>query len=395
MYTALNDKGKIVHAADVKNNQKGGPAYDSEHFKCPGCGNEVYVRGGSIYVKAHFAHRIFTSCNGGDGESLKHKEAKLFIKTWLEQSGYNAEIEKVLPKAGKQRADIYVSMQGKKVVLEIQRSFLDEQQFYKRQLLYEKAGYTVIWIGVREENQEVYRKRLSVLDSICFRLFPFMHAFSYNSACRKLQIETAHTQLQGGVFLFQRTLISDTQNPYDCFFSEEVPALQEKISMRIEQEWKKKAAAKRGYPRKNITQAENEVLPYYLNHRLNLNYFPALCHIPVCGFSGIRTSVEVWQSWIIIHYVQKPGEKISLTPLTKAFENQRSFTFLPLAEHRRNLIRRGILNYLLVLAEFGALRRVYPGIFEVIKPLTVKKPLEQLFADDEYVRGKWKLLFRV
>jgi competence protein CoiA len=395
MYTALNSRGEVVHAADIRNNQKAAAVYVSDNFKCPGCGNEVYVRGGSTYVKAHFAHRIFTSCNGGEGESLKHKEAKFFLKTWLEKAGYDAEIEKVLPEAGKQRADIYVPMQEKKVVLEIQRSVLDEQQFYKRQLLYELAGYTVIWIGIRKDKEEVNRKRLSVLDSICFRLFPFMHAFSYNSTCRKLQIETGHTQLQGGVFLYQRTLLSDTQDPYECFFPKKTPALQEKLSMTIEQEWKHKAAAKRGYPRKNNTQAEKVVISYYYKQQLNLNYFPALCHVPVCGFSGIRTSVEVWQSWVIIHYVQRPGDKIVLTPLTKAFENQQGFIFLPFAEHRRNVIRRGVLNYLLVLTEFGALRRLYPGIFEVLQPLTIKKPLEQLFADDEYVRRKWKFLFRV
>ncbi|WP_281260569.1 hypothetical protein [Alkalicoccus saliphilus] len=34
------------------------------------------------------------------------------------------------------------------------------------------------------------------------------------------------------------------------------------------------------------------------------------------------------------------------------------------------------------------LKRIYPGVYLVIQPLTVKKPMEQLLEDDKFIYNK-------
>lgn len=117
---------------------KGGPFY------CPECREEVSLKCGSI-VRPYFAHARESACGFSTGESLDHLGIKLAIyKTLSARSDVSmVELEHPLESA---RADVYAVIRGHGVAIEVQRSYLTEEQASHRTRKYDALGVAVLWV---------------------------------------------------------------------------------------------------------------------------------------------------------------------------------------------------------------------------------------------------------
>lgn len=106
----------------------------------------------------HFAHRPPVTCSLGIGETERHLDAKLEIYDSLKSHPNvdDAEIEKDF---GISVADVYASISGVRVAIEIQRTPLSVNDLALRTQNYHRLGIAVLWIGL--PNGGVDTKRYS------------------------------------------------------------------------------------------------------------------------------------------------------------------------------------------------------------------------------------------
>ncbi|SDN20059.1 competence protein CoiA [Alkalicoccus daliensis] len=388
MFTAISPSGKLIHVTSAGNEFiPPNPISEKKQYTCPVCRKEVFTRGGKGKVRKHFAHRHNSSCLRIN-ETEEHALAKTVLCTWLETYGYKPYVEKVIPEADGQRADILVYMGGEKVILEIQHSPLPEMEFVKRQFNYLKAGYTVIWLGIKNYTKKVNTGKITNLESLRLCTSPFQHSFSLDLAAGKLLFEYGHTQLQASKYTYETASLPLSDSPVHLLFPEKQPKLSKEFFQVLEKEWKRTSVIKRKHPKPDLTEAEKSVIIYYWKNQLNLNYFPALCFLPVPYTAGIKAGAEVWQSWLLFNFVQR-GHNIIVSEVLKEMIRSAVFPVYVQSSHANNVMRAAIKEYLILLSSTGAVRHTYPGVFEVLQPLTIKKTLGTLYADDDWIRKKF------
>jgi competence protein CoiA len=356
-------------------------------FSCPECGSRLLIKAGSGKVRRHFAHARKTSCNGSE-ESFEHQYVKEQLVLWLKTHGYQPKKEFTVPGSGGRRADIYVFLNGRKVVFEIQKSYLPAREFNKRQTIYCEAGYDVFWIGVETSEKHIFKKRMSALETIRFRAFPFMHSFCYKIAENALYMEFGHVQFQTGMSLFHFKKITWEKDPCESLYPSQPSPAAAAYKEKVNQEWKSLSRKKRLFPKFGYSRAEKKILSYYYKHQLSLNYYPSLCFLPVYSFFGVQTGAEVWQSWIHWKYVQHKGSRFTLSEVCLSIINEPEFHSFPMTDHPANAVRLALRKYFFIMESLGVLKRIYPGVYLVIQPLTVKKPMEQLLEDDKFIYNK-------
>ncbi len=108
-------------------------------YFCPGCGLEVTLKKG-VQVIHHFAHRPGASCDFATGETVRHMEMKETIADGL---GDCAELE--VPVLGRRRADVLVTDDGQRVVVECQHSPLSVEELERREFDYNQIG-PMVWV---------------------------------------------------------------------------------------------------------------------------------------------------------------------------------------------------------------------------------------------------------
>lgn len=392
MFTANSPAGKLVHVTSAALNRKSlNDDQRNDKFRCPECGEKVFIRGGTLKVKVHFAHRSKTSCSRTN-ETEAHALAKTILFRWMESYGYKPVVEKVLPDAENQRADIFVHIEGKKVILEIQQSAIPESEFVKRHRNYAEAGYKVLWIGVKHFTQKVETRRITVLEVLRLRTHPFQHGFSLDIDTGEILFEYGHTQLQSSRYIYEITSLPLKMSPAVLLFPEKAPVLSNEFFAALEQEWKKTTELKRKMPKLALTPAEKKVIYFYQQYHLNLNYYPALCYLPVPYGAGMKISAEVWQSWILFNYVQK-RRRIEVNMVLEDMLQSLEIICYSQSSHFKNSVRISVREYLSMLTHAGALIKIYPGVYYVAQTLTINKSLDTLHADDRWIRNMIKKYF--
>ncbi len=388
MFTACINGKDLIHIdhPDLSITNK---IVDNSIFSCPECGSLLIIKGGTGKVRKHFAHVQKTSCTGSE-ESFEHQYVKEQIALWLKNHGYHPEKEFTIPGSGGRRADIYVFLNGRKVIFEIQKSYLSALEFNKRQTIYSEAGYDVFWIGVESNEKRIWKKRMSVLETIRFRAFPFMHSFCYKLAEDALYMEFGHVQFQTGISLFHSKKVIWKKDLRESLYPEKAPVPAAAYKEKVNHEWKSLNRKKRLFPKFNYSKTEKKITAYYYIHQLSLNYYPSLCFLPIYSFFGVQTGAEVWQSWIQWKYIQKKGSWFTLSEVCLSITNDPEFHSFPMSHHPANAVRQALRKYLSIMELFGVLERIYPGVYKVIQPLTVKKSMEQLLEDDKYIYHKIK-----
>lgn len=134
MFYALNSWGKLVHISVTKQNQK---------YYCPTCHQKLVLRIGNSKTK-HFAHRRF-GCHNHIHETAVHQTGKLILKKWGEELGLRSYNE-VYFKNIKRRADVFLSNQTFKIIIEYQCSPLSVTKLAERSHAYSQLGAKFLWI---------------------------------------------------------------------------------------------------------------------------------------------------------------------------------------------------------------------------------------------------------
>lgn len=137
-------------------------------FYCPKCHSDAIVRKCNI-KDDHFAHKANLSLLFGNGESQLHKDCKAEILKDLQEQFPNGNWAMERPINGNQEKglsdvvpDLSGRIDGKAVVIEVQRSFLNLKTILKRTEEYRKRGVAILWIVPLKEDlpEKNFRPRL-------------------------------------------------------------------------------------------------------------------------------------------------------------------------------------------------------------------------------------------
>ena len=157
-------------------------------YICPFCKNKLILKKGKVR-KAHFAHYI-NECKFGDlykeAESEEHRKIKYILYDYFKKIGAYVELEKFFKEA---IADIYVEINNKNFVIEIQKSPLKEEIFLKRMKFYTKNNIPVLWIiapstiekQIRHNTDYEYFHLSEWLKNITKIYFGYLYTFNFNS----------------------------------------------------------------------------------------------------------------------------------------------------------------------------------------------------------------------
>jgi hypothetical protein len=115
---------------------------------CQVCGEELFIKEGEVKA-AHFAHKAGSHC-GSDGETLAHKDGKLFLKKqlvqvfpeYIEAAFY---LEYQVPEIGRIIDLLTVFPDGRKIAHEVQLSPITTRELMERTRDYKKVGIEVVW----------------------------------------------------------------------------------------------------------------------------------------------------------------------------------------------------------------------------------------------------------
>lgn len=370
-------------------------------FFCPLCKQHVILKLGNRQAW-HFSHMPVSSCPVQQtNETTAHLKVKEAVFKWLTSFGFHPRVECYLPEL-KRRPDIFVELNGSNVVLEVQKSAIDPDMFFKRHFAYEDAGYIPVWIGIERNRIRAGPQTTAVfnqLEAMLIRTEPFPHMISYSLQENSWLLSSGFVYLQPTKTFMNINRIALSVSPAELFFHPEriiegrgcpIPFLHS--------EWRKQTAKKRLAPYLRVSKTERAVLRLFQEHHLSLNYFPALCNLPLPAQYMLITPPHLWQSWLVMACINKSplNRKLRLSELTDMFEKatgRLQFIFRPSAVHKRTVIRQLLQQYFELLCMFGVLVQTYPGVYNIRHHVTLLKPLQTLMTDDDYVLNKLFIYF--
>ncbi len=127
--------GKIV-IADKKIDRQ-------QKYICPACGSVVIFKCGAIKLP-YFAHQKGSECASSEGETAEHLLGKKQIFQWANLNGYQPRYEVYLSEI-KQRPDILIEVNGRRIAIEFQCSPISCRRLTERNQGYRQLNIEVIW----------------------------------------------------------------------------------------------------------------------------------------------------------------------------------------------------------------------------------------------------------
>jgi competence CoiA-like predicted nuclease len=366
-------------------------------FHCLICAEEVVLKLGERKAW-HFSHRQHSLCTDRHyrNESEDHKIAKLEVYRWLDSYKLEPKIEHYLEDV-RQRPDVYVKVNNRKLALELQLSYLNKEQFLKRYFSYKDHDYETVWIGILRKpiQRKSFYYPLSHVDFLLIRPSPFPHAIYYSLVTHRWIVFSNFFYVTPRKTFVRVTPIPLTVSPHCLFFNLDVFLTETKKDQynRLEEYiavWKSQTIKVRTARHPTLTKAERNVLHLLQRHNMALNYFPAICNIPLLSQYICDSAPYLWQTWVVIGYINsKPlGETFSLSQLTQWFitnHHQIGLSFRLSVLHVKQHIRQLLSDYLNVLCRFNVLEKKAPGNYKLIHYITISKPFHTLLDDDKYI----------
>ncbi|TMW72933.1 competence protein CoiA [Alteribacter natronophilus] len=405
MLTAVKNDGSTFILSDAWTRKELTELRLTEQFFCPECGEPLVLKLGT--KKAwHFAHLHSPLCTASmKKETEAHVQGKWFLYNWLREQHLNPHIEYPLPHLGR-RPDLCYKTEEYTAVIELQHSSIPFQQFRKRTAEYEQNGYALRWLGITENKsagRETRVDRMSALDG-------FLASCPANGSI--LSLSAVYLNYVTGTFYFHGpflflsplkvfipvTPIRAGDLTADRLFHPETDRLQ--LTGREVDDyfvhWKKEVSSARSRRRNGrLNTGEKYISRLLCSFGKNLSTFPALAFIPLPSQFFLHTPPLLWQSWVLLGFINEisPGIRFSV--------NQLAASFLRHAEHQRFIIRdlpfgrKGmavllLTEYLDVLVSFGVLVKAGNTVYEVVRHITVEKPMDILLKDDEHIQNYMK-----
>lgn len=140
MFEAMDEQGNRINS-QLETFQ----SLTNKLLYCPYCQKQLRVRQGK--KRLHFVH--VTACTG---ESSEHQFWKTRLAAYFETLRFKVEIEAV---RGRRRFDLFIS--PGEIGVEIQRSKMSAEEWQRRSLIDQQAGYEVRWIGFHESGGQLLK----------------------------------------------------------------------------------------------------------------------------------------------------------------------------------------------------------------------------------------------
>jgi competence protein CoiA len=386
LLVALLKNGSPISLLDDWTKQQLERLRKQEIFVCPVCKSEVVLKIGKKRI-SHFAHRKEAVCAiESETESSYHLAGKADLYKWLKRQDIEVQLEPYIQRI-RQRPDLLAVYKRKVYAIEYQCSTISEEMFHKRTASYMKAGIQPIWIvGAHRLHyihshflklssfqwlfaQYVSSTSFPVIFSYCpktqrfFRIFPLIPL----SVCTTYSISTIH-RMEHLSFaeLFTRTSIS-----FPNLF------------------WEKWRLQKRRWRLTYMMYRNKEnrfVCSCFYKHNITPALFPIEAGLPLKYGCFFETLPFVWQTYVLIIIMKKQTNSIfSFSDVYSSFSQMvrtgkvriRNFS-TGISNH----YSRAINEYLLLLVQLGYLQRIERTTFQIIKPFTIPKTIEEALQKD-------------
>ncbi len=309
MFVGYDREGKTINVAEKKwSRQRLLKLREETDFICPTCNCELELRIGTI-ISAHFAHKKFTKCPTikGSLESDYHMKGKLDLYHWFQrQEGISSvKLESYLQET-KQRPDLLIEYNQKRIAVEYQCSTIDARILKKRSSLYDQVGVHYLWI--------LGAKSLNRIGAMSFNLSPFQWKFTiykestppymYSYCSETKSMIVIHNMIP---FSSRYVIAELKQYPLQTASLQQVltpPYCNKRILFR---EWFQKVRKFRLSPQLFNTKQISKFHQYlYQTKHLPLSYLPTYAFLPLAENYLFDSPAYVWQGWIFIFIDRMP-----------------------------------------------------------------------------------------
>ncbi|WP_041581826.1 competence protein CoiA family protein [Salisediminibacterium selenitireducens] len=325
-------------------------------------------------------------------ESRDHQDCKRILLDWLQVQRIEALSEYRISGINR-RADIYFHYQEQAYAFEVQLSHISSSVFNERTRDYEQAGIIPYWIGHGELKSRSHKIPFNILDECYIRHAPVPHAFYIDTVKESLFIRHSFAYEKHKSVRVTDTngmhglVMDDLKNPVRAigkavFFDEEA-----------KRKWLQTTRYKRTKRYLTLNMGERFVLKLLQSYGQNLNYFPSICRVPLRNQFILRTHPEIWQTWFLLKVVMGEAGLNGTLSLCTAVNRLKEAVYIGVIQvreinntmHRNASLAALAEEYLGWLVWIGVLTTRRSSIYCMKNRVNVRKTLETLLMDDEYV----------
>lgn len=387
MLVAFNSKGEIVAMNEEWSRESLMKIRNRETFYCPSCKEIVLLKIGNHRIP-HFAHLKKMECDSfSEGESPYHKEGKVKLCEWLKGQGYSPQLEPYFVNI-KQRPDVFVSFENLKYTIEFQCSKVDFNKFKERTDNYIRNGYKPIWIlgGNRIKRKSKTRFTLTPFDWLFIKLFGKNPSILYYcTEINKFLLLHILFPLSSNTVIGSLTIISPQQIKFQNLYKPPIPEIRFPIEewLNMKKNWRLRCTQ---FP----ANSTKKFLTYLYSNELYPSLIPSEAGIPVPSMYLIETPTMIWQTWILLEFIQS-------NPIDSQFTFQSVFQFIKLKKKSRQFFIRdlpqlsnvhysfAIMEYLNKLVDIGLLKHVNNKTFKKVKSCLIPKRIEDALVGDKEI----------
>ncbi|GEN52886.1 competence protein CoiA [Halobacillus faecis] len=352
-------------------------------YVCPVCHELLQIRSGRRTIP-HFSHFPKSNCAViKGGETVEHDRGKWRLFTWLKNQGYEVHLEQYLPEI-RQRPDIYLLVNGKKIAIEYQCASVTNQEINKRTLSYRDAGIFPLWILGTKHLHSSNSYHLSLSDftrSFFYYLNDDYYLYFFHASKGQICV-LSNVKSAGGRRVFAKTFSSAITNlrfpqlftPGSYDYGDE-PFLRE-----VERLWYKN----RTVYQSQVSSEERQYRQYLYLRGYHFSLIPSICYLPVPGQVQTVMRPYVWQTRLFLdHFFHLPIESSVEFPILSIGSTPNGY-----APHLSQ-------QYLDLLTRLNIIEKTGKNIYIKIKQVSFHKRVEDALEDDRRTLEQLKNLQRI
>ncbi|MGR3777297.1 competence protein CoiA [Bacillus paramycoides] len=379
IFIARRENGEKIHLLYNRDEECLRDMRKQERFFCTACGKEVQMKLGK-QKSWHFAHKKVDSCLAFyEAESMYHMHGKELLYKWLKTQSWDVEIEHYLPEI-RQRPDLFIERDGRKIAIEYQCAALCTEQLFKRTLSYWKAGIQVIWIlgGNQLKRHSAYWFSLSSFHSFCLQSYPQPLLFFFCPKQKAFMKCALITAFSSNIY-FSHTIYLPLRTTSLENLLQPVP-FQKK---RLEQEW----THKKQYFRTNALPIWNynhkSLLRVLYQFKFTPASFPSEIGVPLPSSFAFQTNPFIWQASLYMKCIGKlkVGEYISFQYVCNYVAKYTRRRLLPY--FAQQIWKVAVAEYMTFLCDAGVLNKVGTYKYRKIRDIVMLKTEEEIMKYDE------------
>ncbi|SHG80609.1 competence protein CoiA [Ornithinibacillus halophilus] len=390
MLQAKSQAGRLTTLANLTRNE----IYQLRKkttFFCPVCQERVIIKAGMKMIP-HFAHHSNSHCPSNEGgEGAYHEQGKLLLYKWLLQQKMNAQLEAYIPEI-RQRADILLIINQKKIAIEYQCARIPITEIQKRNAAYKKAGITPIWILGANHFQRQGKHKIRVNDFILHLMHQFhpsrpltLYFFDPNTTLFTTAQDlwlTKQTQAMARLTFKKLASIRLTELFIPLFFEKPV----------LFHEWRVLKRQFRLRPNQARSGAELQWLRWLYQKGTHKDYLPSIIYLPISTQYVINIPPWNWQSRICLDWIHplSIGATFHILHLAKGFQkyynDQSQYTLI-------SFVNNPIAEYLHYLYQLKFIEKVDKYRYRKLRDFDFYKNVEEAIRGDEQLMNQLILTF--